>query len=101
MAKNKAEAPAEEAAKPAVEKAPKDSKNGVTRPGEGTTCRRVWDIASKLSNEKKEWATRKEVIEACVNAGINKATAMTQYGKWCVYLGKPKAAPVAKEAQAE
>lgn len=83
MAEKKAAAPA----KP--EKAPKDEKNGVVRPGAGSTTGRVWEIAVKLST-KKEAAKRKTVIDACVAEKINPSTAATQYGRWRKYNGLGK-----------
>lgn len=53
-----------------TKKAPKEKKDGV--------CAKVHTIADKLGKE----AARADVIEACVKAGINKATAGTQYQKW-------------------
>ncbi len=38
----------------------------------------VWQIASQLGPK----AERKEVLAACVEAGINPATAATQYYRW-------------------
>ena len=57
------------------------------RPREGTTTAHVWDIADGmhasdpgLGIDSKEFRTC--VIDQCVEAGINKSTAATQYGKW-------------------
>lgn len=47
------------------------------RPGDDTATGRVWAIC-----DKKPGATRKEIIQACIEGGLNKATAQTQYGKW-------------------
>lgn len=58
-----------------------DSKNGVTRPGAGTTTGKVWDIADKLG------ADRQAVIKEATKRGVNLATIMTQYGKWRKYNG--------------
>ena len=38
---------------------------------------RVWQLASSMPKAK-----RKEVIDACVNAGVNIHTARTQYQRW-------------------
>ncbi len=38
---------------------------------------RVWQLASSMPK-----AARKEVIDACVNAGVNIHTARTQYQRW-------------------
>lgn len=40
-------------------------------------CARVHEIAGSMKD-----AARKDVIAACIKAGINKATASTQYQKW-------------------
>lgn len=76
----------------------KDQKNGMTRPKEGTTCRKVWDIADKHDGE------RAAVLKECAGRKINDATAMTQFGKWRAYHGlvgkkaaKRKPAPPAKK----
>lgn len=42
-----------------------------------TPCKAVHAIAASMPT-----ATRKQVLEACIAAGINKATASTQYGLW-------------------
>ena len=54
-------------------------KNGdkSARPAKGTQTGKVWTIADK--NFRKD---RKAIIAACVAAGINPATASTQYGYW-------------------
>lgn len=68
--------------------APKDERNGVTRPKDATGATgKVWDIADKLSAELKRPATRGEVLEAGKKAGVNPATITTQYGRWCKYYG--------------
>lgn len=59
----------------------KDTKNGMTRPKEGTTCRKVWDIADKHKGE------RADVLKECAQRKVNEATAMTQFGKWRAYHG--------------
>jgi hypothetical protein len=51
-----------------------------TRPPEGTTTARVWSIADRLAEQGT--TGRREIIAACVEAGINVATAGTQYSKW-------------------
>lgn len=68
-------------------KAPKDTKNGVTRPKAGTKTGRVWEIADAQSENKGAPALRKDVLEECVSEGINQATAATQYGRWRKYYG--------------
>lgn len=39
----------------------------------------VWEMADKMT---AAGSTRNEVIEACVAAGVNKATASTQFYRW-------------------
>jgi DNA-directed RNA polymerase subunit M/transcription elongation factor TFIIS len=51
---------------------PKRNKSEVSKP-----CNLVWDIADKM-----EGAKRKDVIEACVKAGVAFYTARTQYQLW-------------------
>ena len=65
MSTKKAKTPAKKAPKA---KAPK-------KPG---AVAQVWAIATKLGPK----AERKEVIEACVKAGLNKFTAATQFHRW-------------------
>ena len=50
----------------------------------------VWDIADKMPGSK-----RKEVIEACVAAGIAYGTARTQYQHWYKCINEQKTAPLA------
>ena len=40
-------------------------------------CRKVWDMADSMPG-----AARKDVVSACVEAGINLGTAKTQYQAW-------------------
>lgn len=87
--------PAKKNSKPAASSVEKDTQNGMTRPKEGTTTRKVWDIADRLGED------RAAVLAECSKRKINDATAMTQYGKWRVYQGlagkrTAKAAPAAK-----
>jgi len=89
----------------AAEKAPKDEKNGVTRPRAGTSTGKVWEIADAISQETKSPADRKSVVAKCTEAGINPSTAATQYGKWRKYHGlvaerAPAAAATATPAEA-
>lgn len=70
-----------------VPKAPKDMKNGVTRPKGGTKTGRVWEIADAQSNALGSPALRAPVLETAIGEGINSATAATQYGRWRKYHG--------------
>lgn len=74
------------AAAPVV-KAPKDEKNGITRPKADTATGRVWAIADAQSAKLQKPAGRKAVIDECVAEKINSATAATQYGRWRKYHG--------------
>jgi hypothetical protein len=44
-------------------------------------CSKVWDIAAALHKDNPQ-VKRKEVLEACLNAGIAFYTARTQYQEW-------------------
>lgn len=76
---------------------PKDQKNGITRPKDGTVTGRVWDLCDKHKGE------RAAVIAEGTTRKINLATITTQHGKWRKYHGiegrtaKPKAAKVTKK----
>ena len=71
----------------------KDQKNGVTRPKEGSTTRKVWDIADRLKE-------RAPVLAECAKRKINPATATTQFGKWREYNGlKGRSVKKAKPAK--
>jgi len=48
----------------------------VAAPSKGATAR-VWQIADSMPG-----ADRKAIIAACIAAGINEATAGTQFSKW-------------------
>ena len=67
--------------KDATPKAPKERKVSeavvATRPKEGTKTGDVWDICDTMPQ-----ASRADVITACVAAGLNVATARTQYQRW-------------------
>lgn len=60
--------------------------SGAT-PSRGATAR-VWIIADELNaTGGLTRADRNRVIDACVTAGINKATAATQWAKWAKSKG--------------
>ncbi len=89
---------------PKKEAAPKDIKNGVTRPGAGTKTGRVWEIADKISADTNAPAMRKPVLDEAVKQEINESTAATQYGKWRKYhglVGTGRAAKTEEAAPAE
>lgn len=52
--------------------------------------KKVWDVADSMPGAK-----RKEVIEACVAAGIAYGTARTQYQHWFKCINDQKTAPLA------
>lgn len=52
----------------------------------GSPCRVVWDIAEKMAGAK-----RKDIIAACVEAGIAFYTARTQYQKYTEALKEANA----------
>jgi hypothetical protein len=85
MTQNNTAAKAANTKKEAVEKAPKDTKNGVTRPRAGTKTGKVWEASDSLSSKTGSPATRKDVIAECMESDINAATAATQYGRWRKY----------------
>lgn len=51
--------------------------SSVNRPKAGTVCAEVWATCDTYKD-----LPRKEVIQICINAGINAATARTQYQRW-------------------
>ena len=69
---------------------------GVTHPKEGTTTHKVWSLAHKLSNQFGTYATKKQVLEAAKEEGLNPATVATQYSLWSKFHGLTKSkAPTA------
>jgi hypothetical protein len=56
--------------------APKKEASGEKKPRNGN-CKAVWEMAESMAD-----ARRKDVIAACVAAGINEGTAKTQYQQW-------------------
>lgn len=110
---NKAQENAEQKAakKPAKEKAPKQEKparpvapkqHGIAKPAEGTVCAKVWSLADEAAKKAGSVAeaSRKEVIAACEELKINRATATTQYGRWRQFHGlcQPRAAAASAAA---
>lgn len=80
------------AAAPEAEKAPKverQKQNGFTRPLPGSKTGKVWDVADKISAEKKRPALRDEVIEAYKKEvpDARDGTVSTQYSRWCGFHG--------------
>lgn len=88
----------------AAETKTKKEKDPTGRPGEGTSTRKVWDIADSLvlQSGANTTPTRKAVIDAAVAAGVNKATAGVQYGAWMKGMNRaPAPEPVKPAAPAE
>lgn len=86
--------PAKPAKVPAKAKAPKpresvlrEKQNGQTRPAPGSKTGITWDIADKLSAKAGGPAKRADVLKAAEEAGVNPATAATQFGRWRRFHG--------------
>lgn len=76
--------------------------NGVKWPQRGASAR-VFEIAQQISTQKKDFASKDEVVVAATAEGINAGTAGTQYSAWLRYWQGPvnePAAPVAPTAPA-
>lgn len=86
IAETAAPAPAAEKVAPA----PKDTKNGVTRPKLGTKTGRVWEIADYLSAQAQRPALREEVLASGEAEGLTKGTIATQYARWTRYYDVTK-----------
>mgnify|MGYP000744731774 CR=1 FL=1 len=69
-----------------------ESTSVVERPKAGSTTGRVWEICDKIDAANPGWTDKKDfrvsVMKACVAAGINEATAATQYSKWAKHQTK-------------
>ena len=100
IAEKKAKREAAKAAKEAA-KVVRAVANGVTRPADGTSTARIWQIADEISAKAKAPASRADVLKVAEAEGLNTATCATQYGRWRVFnglkgvdiQGKPKADP--------
>lgn len=82
--KEKAKAPAA----PRVAKRndePQEEQNGVKRPRAGSVCRRVWDIADKLS--KKAPVPFSALAEVTNAEGLNESNARAEYSRWRKFHG--------------
>jgi hypothetical protein len=64
--------------------APKDQRNGITRPGAGTACRAIWDLLDQLKADGKEltFAT----LRAGIDPKVADATLRTQRQRWNHYM---------------
>ena len=58
------------------------SSGPVERPKGESTTGKVWAIADRLFTEHNGMPPRDKIMAACTEAGINPATAATQYSKW-------------------
>lgn len=67
--------------------------NGVKWPQRGASAR-VFEIAQAISTQKKDFATKDEVVAAATGEGINAGTAGTQYSAWLRYWQGPVNEPV-------
>ena len=65
---------------PAVQ--PKDPNAPPSRPREAGATGRVWEVADQMFAQVSGMPDRKMVIAAGEAAGINSATASTQFSKW-------------------
>lgn len=86
-AKEKADAKAAKEAEKAAAKPAAVQQNGVTQPSAGTSSAAIWGFADAQSAAAGAPAKRGEVLAACKAAGINEATAATQFGRWCKFNG--------------
>jgi hypothetical protein len=80
-----ASAPAETPKKPA---APKDQRNGITRPTVGNKCTAVWDALDALKEDGKEITF--DALRAAVDTKIADATIRTQRQRWKQYNAEKK-----------
>ncbi len=69
---------------PRAPRIPRDPSLGPSsRPKEGSTTGKVWDIADELfATIKDDKQLRKTVIERCTKEGINSSTGSVQFSKW-------------------
>lgn len=101
-------APAEPAAKKSKAKAavttvtPVVEQNGIKQPGEGTFCRKIWDVLSALHAEGKD-ATFATAREALKGEQMADATVRTQYARWKTHHGikREEKKPARKPAAAK
>lgn len=62
-------------------------RHGIRLPTPGTIGDRIFTKASSLTKQKGRPATRAEVIDACVKAGISQGSAMTGFQQWRTFNG--------------
>lgn len=66
-------------------KTDKATQNLDARPHPGSTAARVFGIADEISGTKERPATRKEVIDAARDQGIDTGTASAHFAAWSIY----------------
>jgi hypothetical protein len=69
------------AAKPKAEvTTPRKQRNSISRPGEGTACRAIWDACDSLKAESKDISF--DVLRAAIDSKVADATIKTQRQRW-------------------
>ncbi len=89
------------AVKVATPKAEKIQQNGVTRPGEGTLCGKIWAAADELSKQSQGVATIAALKLHADVQGVNDHTIKTQYARWRSFNGIAGRLPKILAAQQE
>lgn len=74
--------------------APKADKEIVRKSTATGPCRLVWDIAERMEGQR-----RKDIIAACVEAGVAYYTARTQYQMWLTIRNEERAREAAQAAK--
>jgi hypothetical protein len=62
------------------------TKTSKTPASTNSTCEKPVALVHRIAQDMIETdpaVTRKTVVAACIEAGVNKHTAATQYQKWC------------------
>lgn len=77
-------APAKRAAVPLSER---ERQNGILRPLPDSKAGRCWAIADALAKKAGEPPKRADVINACVEAGLNRAGSSADYQMWRKFHG--------------
>lgn len=99
--KGSEKAAAEKTEKAPKEAKPKKEKDPTGRPSTGTATGKVWEIADSLIGKGDVTPARAVVVAACVEAGINPATAGVQYGAWLKGMQRTPAPKVEKKPAPE
>lgn len=66
-----------------VNKIKEPTQNGVTKPGEGTIARRVWNVSDQLTT----LACPENIVAWARSSGINERTAETYFYSWRKFHG--------------